>query len=173
MKEKLALTVMIAALSGTAWAADPATSGAAEQQPSQAVESGAMQQGAEQSMQQEPAMGQEQAQQTSKPKNLSEDDIRQIQEALKEAGHDPGQVDGIWGPETEQALRAFEQEKGIESTGELNDETLSALGLESLRQGQSEFGSMKEEKSMEKKSGAELQMPPLEEESGSPETPSQ
>src|SRR6185295_19215256 len=39
--------------------------------------------------------------------------VRQLQEALKEAGHDPGPIDGEFGPATEAAVRAFQQEKEI------------------------------------------------------------
>jgi len=43
--------------------------------------------------------------------------VRQLQEALKEAGHDPGPIDGEFGPATEAAVRAFQQEKGIAVDG--------------------------------------------------------
>jgi peptidoglycan hydrolase-like protein with peptidoglycan-binding domain len=43
--------------------------------------------------------------------------VRQLQEALKEAGHDPGPIDGEFGPATEAAVRAFQQEKEIAVDG--------------------------------------------------------
>jgi peptidoglycan hydrolase-like protein with peptidoglycan-binding domain len=43
--------------------------------------------------------------------------VRQLQEALKEAGHDPGRIDGEFGPATEAAVRAFQQEKEIAVDG--------------------------------------------------------
>ena len=43
--------------------------------------------------------------------------VRQLQAALKEAGHDPGPIDGDFGPATEAAVRAFQQEKGITVDG--------------------------------------------------------
>ncbi len=43
--------------------------------------------------------------------------VRQLQAALKEAGHDPGPIDGHFGPATEAAVRAFQQEKGIAVDG--------------------------------------------------------
>jgi peptidoglycan hydrolase-like protein with peptidoglycan-binding domain len=43
--------------------------------------------------------------------------VRQLQEALKEAGHDPGPIDGEFGPATEAAVRSFQQEKEIAADG--------------------------------------------------------
>jgi peptidoglycan hydrolase-like protein with peptidoglycan-binding domain len=49
--------------------------------------------------------------------------VRQLQEALKEAGHDPGPIDGEFGPSTEAAVRAFQQDKGIAVDGIVGDIT--------------------------------------------------
>ena len=49
--------------------------------------------------------------------------VRQLQEALKEAGHGPGPIDGEFGPATEAAVRAFQQEKGIAVDGIVGDIT--------------------------------------------------
>jgi peptidoglycan hydrolase-like protein with peptidoglycan-binding domain len=49
--------------------------------------------------------------------------VRQLQEALKEAGHDPGPIDGEFGPATEAAVRAFQQEKEIAVDGVVGDIT--------------------------------------------------
>ena len=43
--------------------------------------------------------------------------VRQLQAALKEAGHDQAPIDGHFGPATEAAVRAFQQEKGIAVDG--------------------------------------------------------
>jgi peptidoglycan hydrolase-like protein with peptidoglycan-binding domain len=45
------------------------------------------------------------------------DDVRKLQEKLKAHGFDPGEVDGIFGPKTEAAVRAFQQARGIEVDG--------------------------------------------------------
>ena len=47
----------------------------------------------------------------------SGDAVRQLQEALKELGHDPGAVDGQFGAKTEAAVRAYQQERGIAVDG--------------------------------------------------------
>jgi peptidoglycan hydrolase-like protein with peptidoglycan-binding domain len=56
--------------------------------------------------------------------------VRQVQQALKDKGHDPGQVDGIMGPQTKQALQSFQQQQGISGAGELDQQTLAALGVQ-------------------------------------------
>jgi hypothetical protein len=60
----------------------------------------------------------------------SAEEVRQLQQALKEKGHDPGPIDGVMGPQTQQALRQFQQANGIQATGTLNAETKERLGLE-------------------------------------------
>jgi peptidoglycan hydrolase-like protein with peptidoglycan-binding domain len=64
-------------------------------------------------------MGQQHDQQT----------IRKVQEKLTEKGHKV-QVDGMMGPETQQALREFQKKEGIQESGQLDKQTLSALGVE-------------------------------------------
>jgi peptidoglycan hydrolase-like protein with peptidoglycan-binding domain len=67
-------------------------------------------------------------------------DIKRVQEALKEKGHDPGPVDGILGPRTSEALKQFQQANGIEATGTLNAETKAKLGLDAQSRGAGERG---------------------------------
>ncbi|MGH7825520.1 MAG: peptidoglycan-binding domain-containing protein [Candidatus Binatia bacterium] len=57
-------------------------------------------------------------------------DVKQAQEALKSAGHDPGPIDGIMGPQTRQAIRAFQGQSGLKETGTLDAETAQKLGVE-------------------------------------------
>jgi peptidoglycan hydrolase-like protein with peptidoglycan-binding domain len=47
----------------------------------------------------------------------SGESVRELQVALKELGHDPGAVDGGFGPQTEAAVKAFQQQKGIAADG--------------------------------------------------------
>ena len=54
-------------------------------------------------------------------------DIQQAQARLKAVGLDPGPLDGTWGPQTEAALRAYQQQRGLPVSGQLDDATLQAL----------------------------------------------
>ncbi|MGH7393184.1 MAG: peptidoglycan-binding domain-containing protein [Candidatus Rokuibacteriota bacterium] len=55
--------------------------------------------------------------------------VRAAQQALKDKGHDPGGVDGVMGPKTQAALRDFQKAEGIQTTGRLDAETMSKLGM--------------------------------------------
>lgn len=65
------------------------------------------------------------------PMGLDAETVRELQQALNQAGHDIA-VDGIWGPETESAVRMFQQEQGMQATGEPDQETLSMLGVDAM-----------------------------------------
>ena len=56
--------------------------------------------------------------------------VKAIQQALKEQGHDPGEIDGIMGPKTQAALRDYQQKQGLKATGRLDSETSAKLGVE-------------------------------------------
>lgn len=43
--------------------------------------------------------------------------VRDLQEALKALGYDPGPIDGTFGVQTETAVKAFQQAKGITADG--------------------------------------------------------
>jgi hypothetical protein len=62
--------------------------------------------------------------------DAASDEIRQVQMALNKRGFDVGRQDGLWGPETESALRDFQKSRGLEVTGRLNDRTMRELGIE-------------------------------------------
>lgn len=57
------------------------------------------------------------------------DDVKKVQEALQKQGLVIGQtgVDGILGPATQAAIKAFQELKGIEPTGIVDEATLNAL----------------------------------------------
>lgn len=52
------------------------------------------------------------------------------QEHLKASGYQPGPVDGILGDRTRQALRQYQADNELPVTGELDDTTKKAMGLE-------------------------------------------
>jgi uncharacterized protein (TIGR02594 family) len=54
-------------------------------------------------------------------------DVRGIQQALKDKGFDPGDVDGVWGRRTIAAVRAFQQARGLTADGIVGPQTAGAL----------------------------------------------
>jgi peptidoglycan hydrolase-like protein with peptidoglycan-binding domain len=56
--------------------------------------------------------------------------VKKVQEALKEKGHDPGPIDGVMGPKTQEALRAFQQANNLQATGRIDAETSQKLGID-------------------------------------------
>ena len=60
--------------------------------------------------------------------NLTADGVRQVQQALQKKGYDPGPLDGILGPQTKEAVRKFQDFYGIKASGEIDNQTLYALG---------------------------------------------
>jgi peptidoglycan hydrolase-like protein with peptidoglycan-binding domain len=55
--------------------------------------------------------------------------VRLLQQRLRNAGFMPGPIDGILGPKTRQAIRRFQEAHGLRATGRLNIATRQALGL--------------------------------------------
>jgi hypothetical protein len=55
--------------------------------------------------------------------------VRMAQQALNERGYNVGNVDGVWGPGTADAVRRFQQAQGLPDSGALDTQTLSALGV--------------------------------------------
>lgn len=62
--------------------------------------------------------------------NVSPDFIKRFQTALLNAGHNPGPIDGVFGPETEAAMKSYQTKKGLAS-GALTYETVKSLGVSS------------------------------------------
>jgi Putative peptidoglycan binding domain/PRC-barrel domain len=54
-------------------------------------------------------------------------DIRTAQRQLRERGYYSGSVDGVMGPATEAALRAFQRDRGLKATGRLDPVTMRTL----------------------------------------------
>jgi mannosyl-glycoprotein endo-beta-N-acetylglucosaminidase len=62
------------------------------------------------------------------PLDLSNREVlQQAQRQLKALGFDPGSMDGTFGPQTEAALRAYQQAYRLPQTGRLDDVTLRSL----------------------------------------------
>jgi hypothetical protein len=60
--------------------------------------------------------------------NVTPQIVSNIQTALLKAGHNPGPVDGILGPQTNAAVAAYQKEKGL-ATGGLTYRTMESLGI--------------------------------------------
>jgi hypothetical protein len=62
------------------------------------------------------------------PLNLSVDEIREVQTALKSQGFEVV-VDGQMGPRTMAALTQFQRRQGLQATGKIDSQTVAALGV--------------------------------------------
>jgi peptidoglycan hydrolase-like protein with peptidoglycan-binding domain len=62
--------------------------------------------------------------------NLTPDPaVARIQQALSDAGFNPGKSDGIFGSHTEAAVIAFQNANGLTPDGEVGVKTADALGI--------------------------------------------
>lgn len=86
----------------------------------------AQSQGAQSSQTQSAQQGSQSSQQAS---SQSQEMVKQAQEKLSAAGHDAGEPDGIMGPKTQSALKEFQESKGLQASGELDQKTMAALGM--------------------------------------------
>ena len=59
----------------------------------------------------------------------ADDALANVQQALKEQGFYYGEISGEKNPDTVAAIRRFQIRNGLQVTGELNEETLRALGV--------------------------------------------
>ena len=71
------------------------------------------------------------AQATPSANAVTPDQVRAVQARLRELGFYRGSLDGVWGPDTQQAIARFQQSRGLEANSQLNPATLSALGFQS------------------------------------------
>ncbi|WP_052214543.1 peptidoglycan-binding protein [Belnapia sp. F-4-1] len=55
--------------------------------------------------------------------------VAQVQERLRQAGLYSGRPDGVWGPDSQAALERFQQGRGLQVSGQLNQATAATLGL--------------------------------------------
>lgn len=56
--------------------------------------------------------------------------VAAVQAELQRLGYDPGVVDGDYGPATRRALLDYQRDNDLPVTGEIDESTLAALGLE-------------------------------------------
>ena len=55
--------------------------------------------------------------------------VSEIQKRLKNWGYYSGAVDGVYGSQTEKAVRWFQQKNGLQADGQVGNLTLAALGM--------------------------------------------
>jgi peptidoglycan hydrolase-like protein with peptidoglycan-binding domain len=58
---------------------------------------------------------------------VSQSEIKQAQQQLKQDGYYQGAVDGIAGPETKQAISKYQRAQGLQETATLDQHTLQSL----------------------------------------------
>jgi peptidoglycan hydrolase-like protein with peptidoglycan-binding domain len=56
--------------------------------------------------------------------------VQAVQDQLRHAGAYNGAVDGVWGPDSVSALQQFQANHQLQSTGQLNQATVAALGID-------------------------------------------
>ncbi|MBQ8217963.1 MAG: spore cortex-lytic enzyme [Oscillospiraceae bacterium] len=66
--------------------------------------------------------------------------VREIQTRLKSWGYYNGSIDGIYGSQTEKAVRYFQKKNGLSVDGQCGNMTLAALGLPTGNSGGSSSG---------------------------------
>lgn len=54
-------------------------------------------------------------------------EVRALQEFLKQQGFDPGPIDGIFGPRTQQAVEAYQRARGLTPDGVVGPQTKAAI----------------------------------------------
>lgn len=69
------------------------------------------------------------AEESRTARKLSKEQIRLVQERLKQAGFDPGPVDGVLGAKTREALQKYQAFHGLSKTDTPDDKTLGSLGI--------------------------------------------
>lgn len=61
----------------------------------------------------------------------SGNEVKQIQQKLKEWGYYKGNVDGVYGSQTQQAVKKFQKANGLKVDGIAGEKTLAAIGISS------------------------------------------
>jgi peptidoglycan hydrolase-like protein with peptidoglycan-binding domain len=77
-----------------------------------------------------PAVAHDVGERGERDTGFTSSEIRTAQRRLDDLGYPVGRTDGVLGPKTHTALKNFQRDKGLNATGELNEETLQALRAE-------------------------------------------
>jgi peptidoglycan hydrolase-like protein with peptidoglycan-binding domain len=57
------------------------------------------------------------------------DDIKKVQETLRDKGYNPGPIDGVLGPQTRGAISQYQKSENLPDTGHLDAQTAGKLGV--------------------------------------------
>jgi len=60
---------------------------------------------------------------------LSKNDMRMVEEALKSKGYNPGSIDGVADDAARTAIRSFQKDNGLPMTGTIDQRTAERLGV--------------------------------------------
>jgi peptidoglycan hydrolase-like protein with peptidoglycan-binding domain len=100
-----------------------------------------------------------QPQQKETALNLDQRKVSELQKALNEKGFAVGAENGIIGPSTIGAIRSFQSQEGLTATGQPDQQTLNALGIEV---GQQEFMGVSPEFGEERQQQYQPEQTPME-----------
>jgi len=70
----------------------------------------------------------------------SSENLKAVQQALKDKGYDPGPINGVMTPQTTAAIKSFQSASKISPTGTLTAETSAKLGVQSESSGSGSSG---------------------------------
>lgn len=76
-----------------------------------------------------------QAEQKQQEQALAPDLVRDIQRNLNAKGYNVGAVDGVYGDTTQAAIDKFQRDNALPGNGQINRQTLAALGITGLTAG--------------------------------------
>jgi peptidoglycan hydrolase-like protein with peptidoglycan-binding domain len=66
----------------------------------------------------------------SAAQELSTNDMKLVQQRLREKGYDPGTINGTADETTRAAIRKFQQDQGVPVTGTIDERTANQLGFQ-------------------------------------------
>ena len=69
------------------------------------------------------------------------EEVRKIQQKLKNWGYYSGGVDGIYGTQTQNAVKSFQRKNGLTADGIAGKDTLNAMGISSISSSSGKFTS--------------------------------
>ncbi|MET0500294.1 MAG: peptidoglycan-binding domain-containing protein [Candidatus Binatia bacterium] len=90
---------------------------------------------------------------------LSQSQMKSVEEALQAKGYKVGKVDGITDNDTRAAIRAFQKDKGTSITGMVDQQTAAELGVTINSKSGGDRGASRNEP-VKQKSGDDQSLPP-------------